>query len=212
MRIFPFLPGLLLALGVWILPFAATLLPRRIRESVAQRAPWFPGLAPWIRNVGFPYAGLLLGWISSRDAGLSGQSPVEWILGLAAAVVLGILLARMSSRLSIGLGWGVAGDEARWTLYRAAVWPLAMLLPLAVVAALAAATAEFAWERRCKHEKVFDEVGLLFLTHAAGSAVLFLLAHNFFLAMLYYLTAAAVSSTDIRPRIIETINHFRSKK
>jgi hypothetical protein len=118
----------------------------------------------------------------------------------------------MSSRLSIRLGWGVIGDEARWTLYRAAVCPPATFFPLAVVAALAAATAEFAWGRRRKHEKVFDEVGLLFLTHAAGSAVLFLLAHNFFLAMLYYLTAVTVSSPDIRPRVIETINHFRRKK
>jgi hypothetical protein len=211
MRIPPFLPGLLLALAAWILPPGTRLFPHRFRERAARRIPQLPALAPWIRSAGFPYAGLLLGWISSRDCGLTGHSASEWVLGVAAAVVLGLLLARVSSRLSIGLGWGVIGDEARWTLYRAAVWPLAAYLPLAVAAALAAAVAEFAWERRLRHEKVFDEVGLMFLAHAAGSAGLFLLAHNFFLAILYYLTAVIVSSPDIRPRASEIINRLRRK-
>jgi len=211
MRIPPFLPGLLLALAVWSLPLVMRLFPGRVRERAARRIPPLPALAFWIRSVGFPYAGLLLGWISSRDCGLTGHTAAEWILGFAAAVILGFLLAGASSRLSIGLGWGVIGDEARWTLYRAAVWPLAVYLPLAVAAALAAAAAEFAWGRRLRQENVFDEVGLLFLAHAAGSAVLFVLAHNFFLAMLYYLTAVVVSSPDIRLRVIETSNRFRRK-
>jgi hypothetical protein len=191
MRISPFLPGLLLALAVWVLPPALRLLPAKIRDAAERRIP-----AAWIRSLGLPYLGLLLGWIAARDYGLAGHTAAEWILGSAAAVGLGIGFGWIADRLSLAPGWGVVGDEARWTLYRAAVWPLAVHLPLAVLAALAAAGAEFAWERRRAREKVFDKVGLLFLTHAAGSALLFLLTHNFFLAMLYYLTAALVSAPD----------------
>jgi|GEM_PF-5816228 len=194
----PFLPGLILALAVWILPLAARLLPARIVSAVQSRIPPLSDWAPWIRNAGLPYLGLLLGWVSSRDFGLTGHTAPEWIIGIAAAVILGVLLGWVSVRLSIGIGWGVAGDEARWTLYRAAVWPWVTHLPVAVAAALLAAWAEFALGRKLCGEKVFDEVGLLFLAHAAGSAGLFLLAHNFFLAMLFYLTAVAASTPDIQ--------------
>jgi hypothetical protein len=90
----------------------------------------------------------------------------------------------------------VVGDEARWTLYRAAAWPLVAHLPLAVTAALVAACAEFVWDRKLGGGKVFGDVGLVFLIHAAGSAVLFLPAHNIFLAMLFYLCAYLVSTPE----------------
>ena len=207
----PFLPGLILALAVWILSLAVRFLPGRILSAIAGRAPWLPGWGPWIRSVLLPYIGLLAGWISSRDFGLGGHTPVEWLIGAAAAVVLGIILGKMSIRFSAAFGWGVVGDEARWTLYRAAVWPWAGFLPLAVAAAFAAAFAEFAWERKLGGEKLFDEVGWLFLVHAACSAVLFLLAHNFFLAMLMYLTAVITSTPDIRFRIKTLLDKIKKK-
>jgi len=208
----PFLPGLILALAVWILPLAARLLPARIAAGIQSRFPPLSNWAPWIRSVGLPYLGLLLGWISSRDFGLTGHTAPEWLISGAAAILLGILLGRVSVRLSIGIGWGVVGDEARWSLYRAAAWPWVAHLPLAVAAALLAACAEFALERRLGGEKPFDEVGLLFLMHAACSAILFLLAHNFFLAMLFYLTAAIASSPDFQSYLRTKLNYFTGNK
>jgi hypothetical protein len=207
----PFLPGLILALVVWILSLTVRYLPGRILSAIAGRAPWLPGWTPWIRSVLLPYIGLLAGWISSRDFGLVGHTPVEWLIGAAAAVVLGIILGRMSIRFSAAFGWGVVGDEVRWTLYRAAAWPWAGFLPLAIAAALVAACAEFAWERKLGGEKLFDEVGGLFLAHAACSAALFLLAHNFFLAMLMYLTAVIASTPDIRLRVTELWARLRKQ-
>ncbi len=207
----PFLPGLVLALAVWILPLAARLLPARVGSALSERVPRFPEWAPWIRSAALPYLGLLLGWISSRDFGLTGHNAAEWIIGTIAAAGLGILLGRVSGRLSIGLGWGVLGDEARWTLYRAAAWPWVGYLPLAVAIGLLAGAAEFAFGRKLGVEKLVDEVGLLFLVHAGCSAVLFLLAQNFFLAMLFYLSAVLASTPDLWLRINETVNQFRKK-
>jgi hypothetical protein len=205
----PFLPGLILALAVWILPPAVRLIPARIGSVISGRVPRFSDWAPWIRSVALPYLGLLLGWISSRDFGLTGHTAAEWIIGIAAAAGLGILLGRISARLSIGLGWGVIGDETRWTLFRAAAWPWVGYLPLAVAAGLLAAMAEFALGCKLGGEKVFGEVGLLFLVHAGCSAVLFLLAHNFFLAMLFYLTAVLASTPDLWLLITERVNQFK---
>jgi hypothetical protein len=207
----PFLPGLILALAVWILPLAVRLIPARILSGASSRLPRLSGWAPWLRGAALPYLGLLLGWISSRDFGLTGHTPAEWLFGAAAAVILGIFLGRVSARYAIRLGWGVVCDEARWTLYRAAAWPWVTHLPLAVAAALAAAWAEFALGRKLGGAKVFDEVGMLFLMHAAGSAALFLLAHNFFLAMLLYLTAVMASTPDIRSCLSEILHQFRNK-
>lgn len=211
MGLSPFLPGLILALAVWILPLVLRLLPGRVLSPITEHAPWLPAWVPWIHSIALPYLGLLLGWISSRDSGITGHTPAEWIIGAAAAVILGIFLGWVSVRLSIALGWGVICDEARWTLYRAAAWPWVAHLPLAVAAALVAACAEFAWGRKLAGGKIFDEVGLLFLLHTAGSALLFLLAHNFFLAMLLYLTAAIASMPDIQVRFIELLSQFRKK-
>ena len=212
MPITPFLPGLMLALAAWILPFVVRFVPGKPADRLFSRRPSLSAWAPWIRSVGLPYLGLMLGWISSRDYGLTGQTPAEWILGSAAAVVLGIAFGTVSARLSVALGWGVIGDEARWTLYRAAAWPVLGFLPLAVAAALAAACAEFFWERRLRGGKVLDEVGRLFLFHAGGSAVLFLLAHNFFLAMLFYLSAMIVSTPEIRSRAFDMIHGIPKKQ
>jgi hypothetical protein len=207
----PFLPGLILALAVWILPLAVRLIPARILSGASSRLPRLSGWAPWLRGAALPYLALLLGWISSRDFGLTGHTPAEWLLGTAAAVILGIFLGRVSARYSILLGWGVVCDEARWTLYRAAAWPWVTHLPLAVASALVAAWAEFAVGRKLGGEKVFDAVGMLFLMHAAGSAALFLLAHNFFLAMLFYLTAVIASTPDIRSRLFEILHPFTNE-
>jgi hypothetical protein len=207
----PFLPGLILALAMWILPPAVRLFPARILSGIPSRIPQLSGWAPWIGSVGLPYLGLMMGWISSRDFGLTGHTAAEWIIGAAAAVILGMLLGRVSVRVSTALGWGVICDEARWTLYRAAAWPWVGSLPLAVSAALVAACAEFAWGRKLGGEKLFDTVGILFLAHAACSAVIFLLAHNFFLAMLFYLSAAITSTADFRLRVNEVLYHFRNK-
>jgi hypothetical protein len=206
----PFLPGLILALAVWILPLAFRLIPARILSGASSRLPRLSGWAPWIGGAALPYLALLLGWISSRDFGLTGHTPTEWLLGAAASVILGFFLGRVSARVSIMLGWGVVCDEARWTLYRAAAWPWVTHLPLAVAAALVAACVEFALGRKLGGEKVFDAVGVLFLMHAAGSAALFLLVHNFFLAMLLYLTAVITSIPDVRLRSIEILNHLRN--
>ena len=104
MQGYPFLPGLLLALAAWILPLAAHWIPGWILSRIAARAPWLAPWEPWIRSIGFPYLGLILGWVSSRDYGLTGHTQAEWLLGTAAAVALGIVLGRMSVRFSIGFG------------------------------------------------------------------------------------------------------------
>ena len=205
MSINPYLPGLILALAVWILPLAIRLLPARIGSVFSERVPRFAEWAPWIHSIALPYLGLLLGWISSRDYGLTGHTAAEWIIGIAAAAGLGILLGKMSVRQSIGLGWGVLGDEARWTLYRAAVWPWVGYLSLAVAIGLLAGMAEFALGRRLGGEKLADEVGLLFLVHAGCSAALFLLAHNFLLAMLLYLTAVIAATPNLQSHVLELL-------
>ncbi len=208
----PFLPGLILALAAWILPLVFRLLPKRILAPAEARAPWLPGLAPWIHSIAFPYLGLVLGWIAGRDCGLSGHTLAEWIIGSVAAVLPGILLGAASVRYSSPRGWGDVGDEARWTLYRAAAWPWVGFLPLAVAAGWLASLAEYAWERRPGGEKLFGTRGIVFLIRTTGSAILFLLSHNFYLAMLYYLAAVIASRSDIRPRFYDVLNRLRKKK
>jgi hypothetical protein len=201
MTLQPFLPGLILALAAWILTAAARPLAPRLAPLFADHAPLAAGLAPWARDLGLPYLGLLLGWISSRDFGLTGHTAEEWIAGALAAALLGLLLGRFSLRYSSSLGWGDLRDEARWTLYRAAVWPLAGYLPLAVVAALAAACAELALDRRWKGGGFPRTEWIPFIVRAAGSAALFLLAHNFFLAMVLFLVAFLFSQPEVCSRI-----------
>jgi hypothetical protein len=201
MTLQPFLPGLILALIAWILTAAARPLSLRLAAPLADRAPLVAELSPWAHSIGLPYLSLLLGWISSRDCGLTGHTPAEWIVGALAAVALGLLLGWISLRYSTSLGWGDVRDEARWTLYRAAAWPLAGFLSLAVAAALAAACAEFALDRRWKGGSFSRPEWIPFLVRAGGSAALFLLAHNFFLAMVIYIVACIASQPGILQRI-----------
>jgi hypothetical protein len=201
MRTILFLPGLILALITWILPLAIRLLPGRILSPVLLRAPWLPSLAPWIQSIALPYLGLLLGWISSRDFGLGGHTLAEWLIGAAAAVVLGAVLGRLSIHFSSGRGWGDVRDEARWTLFRAAAWPWVGHLSIAVAAGMLASLAEYAWERRSDGKGFFHANGIIYLIRMAGSAILFLLVHNFFLAMVFYLTAWVASRPELEGQI-----------
>jgi hypothetical protein len=209
MRISPFLPGLILALAVWIIPFAVRLLPGKTFAPIVRRAPRLPELAPWIHGIALPYLGLLCGWISSRDCGLIGHTPLEWAAGAAGALALGALLGRITVRYSERRGWDDVRDETRWTLYRAAVWPLAGYLPVAVGAGLMASLAEYAWRRRNDGEAVLGAGSIPFLARAGGSALLFLLAHNFLLAMFFYLTAAVACPSDISMHVADIIKKIR---
>jgi hypothetical protein len=194
----PFLPGLILALAVWIIPLLFRILPARFVSPIANRFPWTSDLAPWIHSLGLPYAGLLVGWISSRDYGLTGQTGLEWVLGAAAAILLGLLLAWVSLRFANPRGWGDVRDEARWSLYRAVIWPWVGYLSYAVIAALAASLVEYAFLKR-KEAPVFSRANVIpYLIRTAGSGTLFLLAHNFFLAMTLYLTAFLASTPQFR--------------
>jgi hypothetical protein len=201
----PFLPGLVLALTVCLLPLFIRFLPARVVTPLANRFPWISDLAPWIKSPGLPYGGLLLGWISSRDYGLTGQTGLEWALGAAAAILLGLILAWASVRFSNPRGLGDVRDEACWSLYRAAAWPLVNFLSLAVIAGLLASVIEFALGKR-KEAGGFSRAEVIsFLIRTLGSGALFLLAHNFFLAMLYYLVAYSASLPGLYKRI-ERIN------
>jgi hypothetical protein len=200
----PFLPGLILALAVWIIPLPFRILPARSVAPISQRFPWMSDLAPWIHSLGLPYAGLLVGWISSRDYGLTGQTLAQWGIGAAVAILLGLLLGRVSARFTSTRGWGDVRDEARWALYRAASWPWLGYLSLAVGVGLLAALAEFAVGRRKDHGGFFRTAAIPFLVRSLGSSALFLLAHNFFLAMLYYWTAFVASRPEFHTWIEST--------
>jgi hypothetical protein len=192
----PFLPGLVLALTVWILPLFVRFLPARLVSPFTDRFPWTSDLAPWINSLGLPYVGLLLGWISSRDYGLTGQTGLEWALGAPAAILLGLILAWASVRFSNPRGWGDVRDEACWSLYRAAAWPLVNFLSYAVIAGLLASLLAFALGKR-KGTAGFSRATVIpFLVRTLGSGALFLLAHNFFLAMMYYLVAYGASKPE----------------
>lgn len=192
MRFLPFLPGLLFAVAAWIWPLFARILPLRLTDPLARRAPWLPPLAPWIRSAAIPYLAVILGWISARDIGLSGQTVLEWILGAVLALGLGGLQGWMAARLSPSSPQNLLVDEARWTLYRAASWPLAGFLWLAVVIGLVAGLGEWGLAWLVKRDQT-SRIGFLALLFRTGcSALLFLVAHNFFLAVLMYATALAV--------------------
>jgi hypothetical protein len=199
----PFLPGLILAGMVWIAPLLFRLLPENQPARIPARAAFLRDWAPWIHGIGLPYLSLLLGWIAARDYGLGGQTLPEWLAGIFFAVAFGALLGRLSPRFAEARGWGDVRAEARWTLYRAAVWPWTGNLAIAVGIGLAATAAEFLWRARPEGERLFPKRGILFLVRAGGSAVLFLLAHNFYAAMLFYLIAALTARADF-PR------HFNS--
>jgi hypothetical protein len=202
MTLQPYLPGLILALAAWILTCAARPLSLRLAAPLGDRAPLAAELSPWAHSIGLPYLGLLLGWISSRDYGLTGHTPAEWIAGALAAVLLGLLLGWCSLRYSSARGWGDIRDEARWTLYRAATGPILGYLALAIAAGLLASLVEFALDRRWKGGGFSRSDWIPFLIRASGSAALFLLAHNFFLAMVYYLAAYVSIHPELYSHIV----------
>jgi hypothetical protein len=197
----PFLPGLILALAVWIVPFLFRFLPAQSVQPIKERYPWIAPLTPWIYNLGLPYLGLLLGWISARDFGVIGHTFAEWGIGAAAAILLGWLLAWVSVRYSNSRGSGDVLDEARWSLYRAAAWPWLNFLSLAVVVGFLASLAEYAFNGSRVGKRLSGRDVIPFLVRAAGSGALFLLAHNFFLAMLYYLIAYSASRPGVYARL-----------
>jgi hypothetical protein len=197
----PFLPGLILSLAVWIIPLLFQILPARSVSPVARRFPWISDWTPWIHSLGLPYAGLLLGWISARDYGLTGQTIGEWALGAAAAILLGLILAWISARFSNPRGGEDVRDEARWSLYRAAAWPWLNFLSYAVAVGLLASLTEYALNRRTEGKRFSLPAAIPFLVRTAGSGALFLLAHNFFLALLYYFIAYSASLPGFYKRI-----------
>jgi hypothetical protein len=197
----PFLPGLLLAVTVWIGPLLARLIPSKNRAALSGRIPALRAWIPWLHGVGLPYAGLLAGWIAARDFGLSGQTPPEWLIGIVLAAAFGALLGRVSERFGEPRGWSDVRAESRWTLYRAAAGPWTGIPAAAVGVGLAAAAAEYLWRERPAGEPLFPEQGVVFLVRAGGSALLFLLAHNFFAAMLFYLIAVWTARADVWARV-----------
>jgi hypothetical protein len=218
MNVTPFLPGLILALAVWIIPLPIRLIPERLDASFAKRFPWTGELAPWIHSLGLPYVGLILGWVSARDYGLTGQTILEWALGAAAAILLGLILAWVSVRYADPRGWNDARAEARWCLYRAAAWPLVNFLSVAVMIGLLAAMVEFAQGRWKINAGFSRTTAIPFLVRSVGSGTLFLLAHNFFLAMAYSLIAFIASKQEFltwikntRARIANNIPSQRAK-
>jgi hypothetical protein len=207
MNVTPFLPGLILALAVWIIPLPIRFIPDRFNAAFAKRFPWTGELAPWIHSLGLPYAGLILGWISARDYGLTGQTILEWALGAAAAILLGLILAWVSVRFADPRGWGDARAEARWCLYRAAAWPLVNFLPVAAIAGLLASLVEFSFGK-WKESPGFSRATVIpFLARTAGSTALFLMAHNFFLALVYYWIAFIAS----KPEFLTWIKNTRAR-
>jgi hypothetical protein len=192
MSLLPFLPGLLFAIAAWIWPVFARIVPSRITGPLAKRAPWLPPLAPWIRSAAIPYLAVVLGWISARDYGLSGHTLPEWIVGALLALVFGALLGWTAARFSSPPSEEKLLDEARWILYRAACWPLVGSLALAVSAGLLATLGEFGVAHLLKRERISWNKAAPFLLRAGCSALLFLAAHNFFLALAMLGAALAV--------------------
>jgi hypothetical protein len=197
----PFLPGLIFAAAAWIVSLLYRLAPEKLIARALARAEFLRDWSPWIYSIGLPYLALLLGWISARDYGLTGQTLLEWLLGIVLAAVLGALLGRVSARLAETRGWSDVRAETRWTLYRAAAGPWTGNLPAAVGVGLAAAAGEYLWRKRPAGEPLFPMQGIVFLVRAGGSGLLFLLAHNFFAAMLFYFLAALTAREDVWARV-----------
>jgi len=196
-----FLPGLILALAVWIIPLLFRILPAPWIAPVVQRFPRISDWAPWIHSLGLPYAGVVAGWIAARDYGLTGQTLAEWGIGAVAAILLGLFLGWVSVRFTSAREWGDVRDEARWSLYRAAAWPWLGFLSYAVAVGLLASLVEYAFLGRRDANRLSLPAAIPFLVRSAGSSLLFLLAHNFFLAMLYYLTAYIATKPEFAARI-----------
>jgi hypothetical protein len=189
----PFLPALLFAFAALLWPAAAHVLPARWKETIAARAPWVPRAAPWVRSAGLPYLALLTGFVSAQDFGLMGGAWWEWLAGIALALVLGFLLGGcLASRTDPPPVEAQLLDEARWTLYRAVCWPLMGNVILAVLAGLLAGLLERGLDILRKRETFAWKGKTPFFLRIASSALLFLAAHNFLLALGMYAFAKAV--------------------
>jgi hypothetical protein len=187
-----FLPGLLFAFAAWIWPVFSLFFPARWTAALAARAPWLPPFAPWIRGAALPYLAVVGGWVSARDFGLSGQTPLEWILGALLSLVLGALLGAAAARLPQPAPEKQLTAEMRWILYRAACWPLVGYLIVAVAVGLLAVLGEFGVALLCKRERPTWHNAAPFLLRIGCSALLFLVAHNLFLSLAMYVVEIAV--------------------
>jgi hypothetical protein len=137
----------------------------------------------WVRSAGLLYLAVVLGWVSMRDAGIAGQSTVEWLAGVGAAIALGAAGGWLSLRKGRPFSlerW--IQDETRWVLYRAAAWALVIFLPLAVPAAWVVAVFE-AWLECILARKNWNwNTAAPWIMRSALSGVFFILFHNIWLA------------------------------
>jgi hypothetical protein len=186
----PFLPAILFALAAFLWPAVARFLPPRWMEPLTTRAPWLPKAAPWLRSAALPYFAVILGFLAARDFGLMGGTWLEWLAGGGLAIGLGILLGGcLASRTNPPSAETQLLDEARWTLYRAVCWPLVGSLALAVGAGLLIGLAEFGLEFLLRRKTFLWRESTPFFLRIASSSLLFLVAHNFYLAMILYIMA-----------------------
>jgi hypothetical protein len=189
------LPGLLLALlaatgPIWNrIPFL----------SANATFIWLGRFFPWLRSAGFLYLAVLAGWISMRDAGIAGQSPSEWFIGGAVALLLGGAGGWLAKRYALEAGLsGWFQDELRWTLYRGAIWPLVIFLPVAVPLAFLVAFLEWRWEAFLRKEAKSWPSAIPWLARAVGSSTFFLVAHNLWLALAVYVLAYAIQNVNFK--------------
>jgi hypothetical protein len=172
------LPGIVLAVVAFSGP-----LWMRLPFITNRQISWLARSLPWLRSAGLLYLALVFGWISMRDAGVTGQSQFEWMAGGAAALVLGIIggwsAVRTGSSTSME-NW--IQDEARWTLYRAVAWPLLMFLPLTVPVVWLIGVLE-AWLECWLAKKTWNwKIAAPWLMRSIGSGLFFIFFHNLWLA------------------------------
>jgi hypothetical protein len=180
------LPGLVLAL----IAFTGPLWMRLPIYPAHKNFEWLPKSMPWLRSAGLLYVAVVFGWVSMRDAGILGQTAEEWLAGALFALVCGGVGGWLSKRYAVEMplaNW--VQDEIRWTFYRAVVWPVVVLLPVAVPVALIVAFLEWRLEEALLGHAWDWNQTAPWLVRAVFSSLLFLLAHNLWLALAMYLAA-----------------------
>jgi hypothetical protein len=188
------LPGLLMAALA-----ASGPLWRRIPFVSSIPALWLDRILPWMRSAGLLYLAVVAGWISMRDAGLMGQSAEEWLAGGIVALILGMTGAWLSNRHAVEMPLAIwLQDEARWTLYRAVVWPLVIFLPIAVPVAFFVSFLEWRLEEILCGKSGNWQAAIPWLVRALGSALLFLVSHNIYIALVMYLLAHQLSIANFK--------------
>jgi hypothetical protein len=196
-------PGLLLA-GF------ALFGPLWIRISLLKtgQADWLERMLPWVRSAGLLYLAVVFGWVSMRDAGLTGQSTAEWLAGAGAAIALGAAGGWLSMRKGHPVSferW--IQDETRWALYRAVAWALMMFLPLAVPAAWLVAVFEAWLECILARKRWTWNIVAPWIMRSALSGAFFILFHNIWLAYGAYALAWLVARYSV-----DVPAFFRPKK